>query len=182
MIGLRGKLMKKIGTQTIETERCVLRRIVMEDAEKMFYNWAIKEECSAYFPFDKADDLNRYKELVKTWISNYSDGTYFHWVIEWKENKEVIGTTNLGNVQEDIVMSEMCYILSPAYWGKGIMKEVVQAMIAYAFEKVGLHRIQAEVFEGNIASTKVLEKCGFQLRGNVEIEKSTTLSLHARKK
>lgn len=32
--------MNKIGTQKIDTERCVLRRIVPDDYEVMYENWA----------------------------------------------------------------------------------------------------------------------------------------------
>lgn len=87
------------------------------------------------------------------------------WVIEWKENHELIGTINLGNVEESCFMSDTCYMLSPQYWGQSIMTEVLQAVLKYAFEEIELNRVQAEVFEGNAASVHVLIKCGMQFEG-----------------
>lgn len=157
--------MNKIGTRKIVTERCILRRIVPDDYEIMYENWARHEEVCRYFPFNPATDIERYKEKVHRWVANYESGTYFHWGIEWKENGELIGTVNLGNVEESCFTSETSYMLSPKYWGQDIMTEVLHAVLNYAFCEIGLNRIQADVLDGNIASEHVLTKCGMQLEG-----------------
>ena len=157
--------MNKIGTQKIDTERCILRRIVPDDYEVMYENWAKYEEVCRYFPFDPVTDIEAYKEKVYRWVTNYESDTYFHWVIEWKENGELIGTINLVNVDEACFTAETSYMLSPSYWGQGIMTEVLRDVLNYAFGKVGLNRVQADVFDGNIASERVLKKCGMQLEG-----------------
>lgn len=76
-----------------------------------------------------------------------------------------IGTINLGNVEESCLMSDTCYMLSPQYWGRGIMTEVLYAVLNYAFHEIGFNRVQAEVFAGNAASEHVLAKCGMQYEG-----------------
>lgn len=157
--------MNKIGTKIIDTERCILRRIVPDDYQMMYENWAKLEEVCRYFPFNPVMDIEIYKERVHKWANNYESNTYFHWVIEWKENHELIGTINLGNVEESCFMSDTCYMLSPQYWGQSIMTEVLQAVLKYAFEEIELNRVQAEVFDGNIASAHVLVKCGMQFEG-----------------
>jgi ribosomal-protein-alanine N-acetyltransferase len=55
--------------------------------------------------------------------------------------------------------------LSREYWNKKIMTEALQAVIAFGFEKLGSHRIQAEVFPENTASLNLLKKMGFQIEG-----------------
>jgi ribosomal-protein-alanine N-acetyltransferase len=157
--------MNLIGTKRLETKRCILRRIEPDDYEMMYENWAKYEEVCRYFPFNPVEDINIYKDKVKQWSENYQSDSYFHWVIEWKENKELIGTINLGNVEESCLMSDTCYMLSPQYWGKGIMTEVLDAVLYYAFNNIELNRVQAEVFEGNEASAHVLKKCGMHFEG-----------------
>ena len=61
--------------------------------------------------------------------------------------------------------AELGYWLGDSYWGKGYMTEVVKAVIPYAFETFGLHRLEACQFGWNGASGKVLEKAGFRLEG-----------------
>lgn len=157
--------MNMIGTQNIETKRCLLRRIRPEDYKMMYENWAKYESVCRYFPFDPIEEITVYREKVRNWSKNYESDTYFHWVIESKENQQLIGTINLGNLETSCHMSDTCYMLAPDHWNKGIMTEVLRAVLAYAFHKIGLNRVQAEVFAGNTASEHVLLKCGMQYEG-----------------
>lgn len=67
--------------------------------------------------------------------------------------------------------AELGYWLGEPFWGRGIMTEAVTEFTRWAFEHFELQRISAELFEGNIASVRVLEKAGFvcegRLRANV---------------
>lgn len=155
----------KIGTERIETNRCILRRITLADYGEMYENWGKYEEVCRYFPFDPVESVEQYREKVGRWVENYQSGAYFHWVIEWKETGKLIGTINLGNVDETSRYCDTCYMLSPEYQGRGIMTEVLRSVLRYAFDEIGLNRVQAEVFAGNDASARVLTKCGMQLEG-----------------
>lgn len=157
--------MNNLGTVLLETERVLLRRIEEDDYKEMYHNWACLEECCAFFPWSSMKDIDAYKEKVMSWISNYEDSLYFQWLIELKEKNEVIGIINLHNVDEICNSAETSYILSPGYWGKGIMTETLRCVLQYAFDKLELNRVCADVFEGNAASERVLKKCGMKQEG-----------------
>ena len=59
----------------------------------------------------------------------------------------------------------MHYSLLPDYWGQGYATEAVRGLIGYAFEELGLHRLEAGVATGNLASIRVLEKAGMTREG-----------------
>jgi RimJ/RimL family protein N-acetyltransferase len=61
--------------------------------------------------------------------------------------------------------AEIGYWLGEPFWGKGIATKAAILATNYAFESLGFERLFAGVFEGNEASKKVLEKCGFKLEG-----------------
>ena len=44
--------------------------------------------------------------------------------------------------------------------GKGLITDALQASIIYVFKSINLHRIAANYMPRNLASAKVLEKCG----------------------
>jgi [ribosomal protein S5]-alanine N-acetyltransferase len=69
--------------------------------------------------------------------------------------------------QKDILShsAEIGYWIGEPFWGKGIASAAVTLIVQYGFKTLGLQRIYASVFEGNVASQKVLEKCGFELEG-----------------
>ena len=58
--------------------------------------------------------------------------------------------------------AELGYWLGEQYWGRGIVTEAVNAVVDHTFKNLTITRIYASVFERNIASIRVLEKCGFE--------------------
>jgi RimJ/RimL family protein N-acetyltransferase len=52
------------------------------------------------------------------------------------------------------------YIFDPAYGGHGYATEATSAMVAHAFDRLGVRRITAGCFAGNLASVRILEKVG----------------------
>jgi RimJ/RimL family protein N-acetyltransferase len=61
--------------------------------------------------------------------------------------------------------AEVAYWLAKPCWGRGIMTAVIQRVCRHAFQEFGLVKITAHVFSHNLASARVLEKCGFQQEG-----------------
>lgn len=72
--------------------------------------------------------------------------------------------------QEDVFRknAELGYWIGEAYWGRGIMTLVIPMMVRYGFQHFDIDRIFARPFGRNIASQKVLEKCGFVLEARFE--------------
>ena len=59
------------------------------------------------------------------------------------------------------------YWLGTAYWGRGIASEAARMLSDYALSRRALRRLEARVFAQNVASARVLEKCGFFLEGTL---------------
>ena len=63
------------------------------------------------------------------------------------------------------VGAEIGYWLARCHSGGGIMSRVVTCWCEHLFSEYGFERLQATVFSNNPASSRVLEKCGFQREG-----------------
>ena len=74
------------------------------------------------------------------------------------------------HLQTDILRknAEIGYWLGESYWNKGIITKVIPQMTDYGFKNMDIVRIFARIFGNNIASQKVVEKCGFKLEGKYE--------------
>ena len=59
------------------------------------------------------------------------------------------------------------YWLGQAYWGRGIGTDAARTLSDDALANGSLRRLEARVFAPNVASARVLEKCGFPARSNV---------------
>lgn len=70
----------------------------------------------------------------------------------------------------DLQGRELGYVLSREHWGKGLMPEAVQAVIAYLFDEADLDFILVGHFDWNTRSARVAEKCGFRYVKTVTYE------------
>jgi len=85
-------------------------------------------------------------------------------VIE-RESERQIGGVSFRPQTRDDRRADIGFALAPDVHGRGYGTEAVRALVGYGFETRGAERIEAEVFAGNEASRRVLEKVGFELEG-----------------
>ena len=76
-----------------------------------------------------------------------------------------IGLTLMRGVRRR--SAEIGFWIAEDRWGEGVATSAVRALAAFAFERFDLLRLFAYVFEGNVASTRVLEKAGFSYEGRL---------------
>lgn len=95
---------------------------------------------------------------------------YVRYYISLKENPEVIiGTVSCGSISsEPFSCGTIGYKFDEDYWHKGYAKEAVSRVIDEIFTELRLHRLIANVMEGNEPSIKLLENMGFRLEGLCE--------------
>lgn len=72
--------------------------------------------------------------------------------------------------------AEVGYWIARDKWGQGIATQAIAEFTPYVFQTSDIERLFASVFSGNMASMRVLEKCGFELEGvhNRAIYKNNT--------
>lgn len=157
--------MNKAGTQDIETSRLLLRRFRIEDAEDMFNNWASDPEVTRFLTWPVHSSVDVTRSLLKDWITRYTDGGYFNWVIEYKKTGKAIGNISVVKLNESTEAADMGYCMSRSYWGQGIMPEALIAVTDYLFDVVGLNRIAACHDVNNPKSGRVMEKAGMRQEG-----------------
>jgi ribosomal-protein-alanine N-acetyltransferase len=78
---------------------------------------------------------------------------------------EFVGTAGLHTVSTVNRTAEIAYDIEPKYWGNGIATSVCSSLVDWAFQHVGLVRVQGTVLPSNARSIRVLEKCGFGHEG-----------------
>ena len=148
----------------LETERLILRKITLEDAEAM-YSYGCNEEVTMYVTWDTHRTLSDTKEFIEFILTQYENKKVAPWGIEYKENGKFIGTINFLGWQPNHNIAEIGYVISQEYWEKGITTEATKKIIEFGFGKMDLVRIQARCFLVNIGSQRVLEKVGMSFEG-----------------
>lgn len=161
----------RLGTKTIETDRLILRRFVIEDAQDMLANWANDIDVCKFLSWNPHGHIEVTQELLQNWISAYENDNIYNWAIELKESGEVIGSISAVSFSEKHLNCEIGYCISKKFWSKGITTEALKALIHFFFVDVGLNRIQACHDTQNIASGKVMQNAGMVLEGTLRKKK-----------
>ena len=141
----------------IETERLFLCKLNDSHANGFFE--LNNDEAVIRFTGDEPFESIRAAEMFLKNYNQYSLYGYGRWAVHLKSNHEFIGWCGL-KYNEDIDSTDIGFRLFKVYWNKGFATEAAMACISYGFDQLKLKRIIGRVVKANIASIKVLEKCG----------------------
>lgn len=160
--------MKHCGTQTLETDRLLLRRFVIDDADAMFQNWASDPEVTKYLTWPAHGSVNVSRAVLEDWVSSYAREDYYQWAIVLKENgNDPIGSISAVGMNEDVSMVHIGYCLGRPWWRQGIMSEALKAVMDFFFDQVEANRIESRHDPRNPHSGMVMKKCGMKYEGTM---------------
>jgi len=148
----------------LETENLVLRQIQLSDAEavlKVFSDASVTK----YHDLDAATRLEQAQFLINRRAELFKSGQRIRWGIARKIDDVIVGSCGYSSWVKNSFRAEVGYELARIHWRKGIMTEALRAIVNFGFKEMGLNRIEAMVMLENIASTRLLEKLGFEEEG-----------------
>ena len=145
----------------LETRRLRLRPFRDDDAADV-YDYARDPRVGPIAGWQPHTSVEESREIIRTVFS--APGVF---AMELKETGCVIGSVGfVGNHPAgdlpDCPDNEVGYALSPAFWGRGLMPEAVEAVLRYGFTALELQRIWCGHYAGNWRSKRTMEKCGFR--------------------
>lgn len=107
---------------------------------------------------DEAHALSVINERI---LPQYRQYGYGRWAVHTRNEDQFIGWCGL-KYRPERQETDLGYRLLREAWGQGYATEAAAATLRYGFEVLGLERIVAIAQTGNLASLRVLEKCGMQ--------------------
>lgn len=160
------------------TQRVALRRFTDADADNLF---ALNRDqdvlrFSSEVPLG---DVDAYRAMIRdSFVPLYRTYENFgYWVAEERTSGLFIGWFCLHPAAEagdaaallefDDADFEIGYRLRRSAWGKNYATEVTRALVTWAFAELGVERIVATASSSNLASIRVMEKCGLQRVGGL---------------
>ncbi|MFJ9409768.1 GNAT family N-acetyltransferase [Streptomyces sp. NPDC101393] len=87
--------------------------------------------------------------------------------IEDRSGGGFLGELALMDIDADNAQGALRIALAPEATGRGIGSEAVRLLLGHAFDRVGLHRVQLEVFAFNVRARRAYERCGFVVEGRL---------------
>ena len=146
------------GTKVLESDRLVLRRIKEDDALEIF-NGFINQEEFLYWANKKKRTFEEEVKSLEGIDNKYLNLDYYNWIITLKDNGAIIGSINL-RVEDINETVEFNYVIDNRYTKKGYMTEALLLVKDFCLNEINVNRFQGGCCIENIASKKVMEKCG----------------------
>ncbi|HKM03356.1 MAG TPA: GNAT family N-acetyltransferase [Lachnospiraceae bacterium] len=159
------KRFKKLPWEILETRRCRVREITVDDTEALYKIY--KDPSITLYMENLFGNPLEEKEYIKNYISSiYGFYGFGMWIIELKETGEIIGRGGLEQ-KEDSKHLELGYVIAKPYQRQGYGKEVCSAILQYGYESLGETIIEAIMEEENQASLALCSSLGFQFHSKV---------------
>ena len=151
----------------LKTERLILRRWEDSDAESLF-EYAADPDVGPIAGWPPHQSIEESRDVIKN-VFNGKEA----YAICLKTDDRAIGAIELKlNGHTDLTdrddECELGYWLGKPFWGQSIMPEAVKEILRHAFEKIGMTKVWAGYYEGNIKSKRVQEKSGFRYQWKSE--------------
>lgn len=157
--------MQHIGTKYMETERLILRRFALEDAEAMYQNWASDDEVTRYLSWPNHAAVDVSAAVLSDWVSHYGEADYYQWAIVPKDFGQPIGSIAGVHVNDRVGKVEIGYCIGKNWWHQGIVSEALSAVIGFLMDEVGVNRVEACHDPRNPHSGAVMAKCAMTYEG-----------------
>lgn len=149
----------------IKTERLRLERLKDEHAGEMaaFY----RQNKEFLEPFEPLKSKAFYKisyqmNAIKAELLKEDQGKSIKFLIYKLHDQKLIGMITLNEIIRGCFQSAFVgYKIHKNYINQGYMTESLKAVVAYGFNEMKLHRIEANIMPKNLSSLKVAQKCGF---------------------
>jgi [ribosomal protein S5]-alanine N-acetyltransferase len=154
----------------IERNGVLLRPPQMAD----YAEWASLREKSRSFlvPWEPTwphDDLTRsaFRRRLKRYAEDQRADQAYAFFIFQGENNVLLGGLTLANIRRGVAQAgSLGYWLGQPFIRRGYMTAAVTALVPFTFNVLKLHRLEAACIPTNVASIKLLEKCGFKREGH----------------
>jgi ribosomal-protein-alanine N-acetyltransferase len=147
----------------LETKRLLLHQISVDDTEAI-YQYYSDPRVTEFF-MNPLTDMSRARAIAEEYAGYNNTDTGIVWGIYFKDNPALIGTCGYEIFSKWDKRGDIGYDLATPYWGQGIMKEALLAVIKYSFTQLDLNRIQAFILSENTRSIQLLKSMNFKVDG-----------------
>lgn len=153
-------------SERFEGEKVYLRLVELSDCTDRYVAWLADPEVNQYLETRYAEQtLDMIRGFVAGMIE--SPHSYLFAICEMNGGRHV-GNVKIGPIVPRHLFADVSYFIGEREaWGKGYGSEAVRLVTKLGFERLGLHRCQAGLYESNVGSHRLLEKAGYTYEGRL---------------
>jgi RimJ/RimL family protein N-acetyltransferase len=151
--------------ESLDTPDLVIRPPLPDDAPEAFA-LVNDPDVGRWNPTRACPDLAAAEQWCRDG-ADWSDGTHATWHAVLRETGRMVGNVSLFAIDDDDAVGKIGYRVLPAARGRGVARQMVDAVTRWAFTERGLARVQLEHAVPNVASCRVALAAGFRVEGTL---------------
>lgn len=148
----------------LETDRLIIRDHSMEDIEG--YHILMSDIDTLKYLIDlgtsnREESLESLQDAINQASDNNRERYFFGMFL--KESGEYLGEIGFTILQRSPLgdKAELGYFIGKEFWGRGYTCEAAAAVLAYAFDTLGLYKMITGCIAENSGSENIMKKLGF---------------------
>lgn len=159
-----------MGNFQINSERLLLRDLREDDLEAMC-KLCLNPKITRYMDYIAKKDRDEVLKWIQEFIkhNNAVPRHSYNLVVVEKESGEMVGWIGIGKPDDkDKGDLDFGYAILEEHQGKGYGTEALNTLIEFCFGLAGVHKIFGECDKENVASQRIMQKCGMRCEREVK--------------
>ncbi|QTN21503.1 GNAT family N-acetyltransferase [Rhizobacter sp. AJA081-3] len=149
----------------LQTERLLLRPLEPADAPALLSVFSDKQVMRYWgTPWSSIEEA---EATIARHAMSMAEGEDLRLGVERIQDGALLGTCSLFDRNEECRRAVLDYALGLFAWRQGYMNEALTALLSYGFSQMKLNRVEAGIDPRNVASSRTLERLGFQKEGHL---------------
>ena len=140
----------------LETARLILRKVEERDLDDI-YEYAKDPKVAELTGWTEHENLDDTRNFLDKMREGYNTGMYLYLVIEDKELHKVVGTCAIVHISFEKNCGEISLSFAKSHCGKGYGKEVINRLIQFGFDEMGLDYLEGYTYQRNRASDRLCQ-------------------------
>ena len=146
------------GLPTLRGEHVVLREMRASDATSLFALLTTEEVSRFISP--PPSTVEGFERFIAWALRRRTAGTYACFAVTLRGYDTAIGIFQIRETGPGFGTAEWGFAIGSAFWGSGIFKESAELVLEFAFDTLGVHRLEARAAVPNGRGNGALQKIG----------------------
>jgi RimJ/RimL family protein N-acetyltransferase len=146
------------GLPVLTGNQVTLRELRTSDAQSLFAMLTTEEVSRFISP--PPTTVEGFEKFIAWTQRQRRAGTYACFAVTVDSTDTAIGIFQLRELEPGFATAEWGFAIGSAYWGTGVFQEGAELMVNFAFDSVGVHRLEARAAVRNGRGNGALRKIG----------------------
>jgi RimJ/RimL family protein N-acetyltransferase len=155
----------RAGLPELRAAGVTLRELQMEDAESLTSQFS-DSEVGLYIPPPPAS-AGDFLRFIQWAHKQRETGTILCFAAVPDGRETAVGIIQMHELEPPFRIAEWGFVFGRAYWGTGLFHRGAELLLDFAFDTVGVHRLEARAMAANVRANAALRKLGAVKEGQL---------------